>query len=277
MKYPKFERRKDIESLIQSITESICLELRPPKSRPFLALFLYRPPDCDVTFFDDLDAVLECVEHENKETILLGDININLLETTPGSKKLLQATRSFGFQQLISEITRPISGTLIDHVFTNKRFNSSSYGTLNYGISDHLPIYVTRKHNGGQERKNSHFSIVYRSRKDFNVDNFRKDLESAPFSSIISCCNEPDDAVDLWTTLFLDVLNEHAPIKSRRVKRKSQPEWFNVEIWEGIVKRELFLKKWRSSRDSAHWNSYKFWRNKVVQLRKETIVSFSCS
>ena len=70
----------------------------------------------------------------------------------------------------------------------------------------------------------------------------------------------------VWSTLFLDVLNEHAPIKSRRVKRKSQPDWFNVEILEGIVKRELFHKKWRSSRDSAHWNSYKFWRNKTVHM-----------
>ena len=31
-------------------------------------------------------------------------------------------------------------------------------------------------------------------------------------------------------TAFMQVFNKHAPVKSKRVKRETQPDWYNVDI-----------------------------------------------
>ena len=46
--------------------------------------------------------------------------------------------------------------------------------------------------------------------------------------------NDPSEAIEQWYLLFNDVLNTHAPVKSRRVKRPRPPDWFGAEIGVAI-------------------------------------------
>ena len=46
---------------------------------------------------------------------------------------------------IITATTRPVSGTLLDHVLINYRDNVFKSGTLSLILSDHLPIYVSLK------------------------------------------------------------------------------------------------------------------------------------
>ena len=41
---------------------------------------------------------------------------------------------------------------------------------------------------------------------------------------------DPNDALYHWYSLFKSVLDSHASLKKRRVKRIFIPEWFNSEI-----------------------------------------------
>ncbi|MCU7800963.1 MAG: reverse transcriptase family protein [gamma proteobacterium symbiont of Lucinoma myriamae] len=59
----------------------------------------------------------------------------------------------------------------------------------------------------------------------------------------------------------MTVLNKHAPIKSKRVKRETQPEWFNVDIKNAIRNRDTHHQK-------KDWSQYKYWRNKTNSLIK---------
>ena len=45
-------------------------------------------------------------------------------------------------------------------------------------------------------------------------------------------CSQTDSNMNFttWNTLFLSVLNKHAPIKEKRVKRTSKPVWLTEEI-----------------------------------------------
>ena len=54
--------------------------------------------------------------------------------------------------------------------------------------------------------------------------------------SLINC----DQYFDRWTQILMFVLNEHAPVKTKRVKRSSQPEWISDEIKTAIKKRDTF-------------------------------------
>ena len=46
--------------------------------------------------------------------------------------------------QLINEVTRPTSGTLLDHIYTNIH-NAAEHGTISFRISDHVPVYMLVK------------------------------------------------------------------------------------------------------------------------------------
>ena len=55
--------------------ELICIEIRPPLAKPFIILAWYRAPGEPVNCFVMLDNILSFIYKENKEIILIRDIN----------------------------------------------------------------------------------------------------------------------------------------------------------------------------------------------------------
>ena len=72
----KYIRRDDIP--INGV-ELVCIEVQPVKASPFLVIAWYRPPSEPVASFEKSEQVLQYLENEDKEIILLGDINHDLL------------------------------------------------------------------------------------------------------------------------------------------------------------------------------------------------------
>ena len=72
--------------------EIICIEVEPPKSKPFLVLAWYRPPSDHVASFDKLEKVLSYLDKEGKEIILLGDTNCDFI-TKQADQPIDNATR----------------------------------------------------------------------------------------------------------------------------------------------------------------------------------------
>ena len=66
---------------------------------------------------------------------------------------------------------------------------------------------------------------------------------------------------------LLQVIDYHAPIKNKRVKRAKQPEWFNENILQAIYDRN----KAKSLGDIP---LYKTTRNNVLKLIKEAKACF---
>ena len=62
-----------------------------------------------------------------------------------------------------------------------------------------------------------------------------------------------------WNALFLSVLNKHAPIKEKRVKRAKKSAWLTEEITAAQKNRDYYHKK-------QDWENFKLWRNKTKSL-----------
>ena len=62
-----------------------------------------------------------------------------------------------------------------------------------------------------------------------------------------------------WNALFLSVLNKHAPIKEKRVKRAKKSAWLTEEITAAQKNRDYYHKK-------QDWENFKVWRNKTKSL-----------
>ena len=84
------------------------------------------------------------------------------------------------------------------------------------------------------------------------------DLSLAPFVNVFSF-SEPNQAPTAWYEAFLPVVEKHAPIRKRRVKHPTLPQWLSSEIIKAMKLRD------RLKRDKK-FEDYKKQRNKVTSL-----------
>ena len=107
-----------------------------------------------------------------------------------------------------------------------------------------------------------HDTITYRSFKSFNEESFLLHLQKQPFSALnhFDC---PDAATDVFLKIFSDSLNEHAPIKQKRVKHSHQPDWFSKNISEAIKARD-------KAKSEGNTEQFKHWR---AQVKKQSFLS----
>ena len=76
----KHHRRRDIP---EEGLEFISIEVKPTNALPFLVAAWYRTPSDPIESFTKLEGIFEFFDHENKETILLGDTNCDMYWRTP--------------------------------------------------------------------------------------------------------------------------------------------------------------------------------------------------
>ena len=96
-----------------------------------------------------------------------------------------------------------------------------------------IPIYY--------ERTGIHRMIKSRSFKNFNHHYFRNDVAQQPWNRVFSETN-PEMMWDVWKNLFfMEVVDKHAPLQSKRVSNKHSP-WITHELTRKIHKRN-YMKK----------------------------------
>ena len=209
------KRRADLET---NDIQCVWLEITPERGKTFLVGNMYRPPHSRIEFNDRFENFIDHVMSEDKEIILMGDFNKNLIneEMEP---EWINFTTSLGLSQLVKNPTRTTetSSSLIDHIYTNCEENISRVHVGKFSISDHFAIFGNRKLNV-QIKNKEHHAITYRSFRHFDENLFCKDLSEVPWE-IIATFDDVDDMVQTWNRLFLEIVDKHAPIKQHRIKR----------------------------------------------------------
>ncbi|MCU7801059.1 MAG: hypothetical protein KZQ70_13205, partial [gamma proteobacterium symbiont of Lucinoma myriamae] len=193
---------------------------------------------------------------------ILGDINKDLLNNNI-NRVWLDYIESFGLTQVVSGATRVTAETktLIDHIYCNINENVTFVDVPKIGISDHFPIFFTRKLNS-HVPKTKHITITYRSFKNFDENKFISELQSVPWD-LIPLFDETDDILETWTDLFLEVVDVNVPLRQHRVKYKNQPQWLTPDILDAIKARDRH-------KALGQENEYKVLRNKVTQLIRQS-------
>ena len=78
---------------------------------------------------------------------------------------------------------------------------------------------------------------------------------------IIENFTNVNDMIQVWNSLFLEIVNKYAPIKQHRVKKSRQPDWQNPDILDTIKER---IK----CKFNGNIEDYKQLRNKVSTMIK---------
>lgn len=173
---------------------------------------------------------------------------------------------SYGLTQTVKQQTRVCehTRTLIDHFYTSHPHHVCQTDVIQIALSDHYPTCCVRLHNS--YRKQAHTTIKYRSYKHFNEQAFQEDLAKVPFSTL-DTITDPNEALETWQCMFLEVVNKHAPLKEKRVKHPKQPEWIDDDILEAMATRDKFAHK----NDSKNRN---IWRNKVNNMIRQAKANY---
>ncbi len=204
-----YKRRNDLDNID---IEIIWLEILHRYSRNVLIGFIYRPPNCNSDWFEIFSEHLEKVYDEDAEVMLLGDLNIDMLNAPESSNvtKLLHILDNVHLTQMISEPTRVTahSKTLIDHIYVSHPQSIVHHCVPIYAVSDHYPVCVTRKINN---QKKTVKEISYRNMKKLDTDAFMSDMFNAPWRRVTQV-SSPNKALTMWCKTYQDIINIHMPI-----------------------------------------------------------------
>ena len=139
--------------------ESIWLEINFPNTESFLISVWCRPPSTSkflpTNFNELLRNLLIKASSENKETILIGDFNINY-QKVDDNGELKSIFTLFQLKQIIKITARVTDKTesLINLVFTNVLLNITLNDVYALSFSDHDLIGFSRKQNNENCSKN---------------------------------------------------------------------------------------------------------------------------
>ena len=245
----------------------LCAEIIRPFSKSLFVCTWYRPPNSDMSLFNEYDVFLQKCESENKELIVIGDINCDVMKSPPDAhtQQLNFLSSLYQLDQLINKPTRETkkSSTLIDLVLTNMKESISTSGVIHLGMSDHSLVYAVRKF-VISKRKPTVREV--RDFKRFNAECFLWDLAEMPWH-VINQYNNPNECWRVWKSFFNDTLNMHAPFRHKRVKGNSVP-WITPEI-KCMMRNRDYHKKYAIKHGSQlHWQKFRLLRNKVnIEIR----------
>ena len=268
------------EDVPNSFLELLCIEIKPVRAAPFLVMAWYRPPNVTVDTFDHLEECLQFLDSEDKEIILLGDTNCDILakyskaghvntnDLPSHSLHLLEIYNLFGFHQLIESPSRETltSATLIDHIATTNKSNIVTSGVHKTSLSDHYLIYCVRKFRGACKKHHKHIST--RQTKNFDQTKFVNDLLEVDWRGIVRNTDDIDVVVNNWTSTFSLILEKHAPIRNRRVSEKFCP-WLTNDFKEMCKARDRLKRQAIRSKSESLMQSYRQLRNQVNKLNGE--------
>ena len=197
---------------------------------------LYRPPQNDSI--------------PNHDMFILGDTNINYLDThNPATKQLKSLTSSHGLDQIIKQPTRysMTKNSLIVQIFTNCDDTKTS-GVKNWNISDHELVHVTRKKESPPVKKSSFIGRLY---KNYDKIYFQQMISNHDWTDFTSA-DSPDLAWSIMKETIEGVIDRMCPLKLIKIK-KVKKDWVSQELLEQITLKDHLLAKAKRTNKPEDW------------------------
>jgi hypothetical protein len=260
--------------------ESLFIEIISPRGKNIVLGGIYRHPCMDAEEFNSsqLEGLLEKLRKErNKNIMLLGDFNINLLKYESDNQVSDFVDKMFAnfLQPLIISPTRVTihSKTLIDNIFSNFISDDEIFaGNLTLSISDHFAQFCIINETQSNVSAPSKF-LYLRNYKNLNEDKLNTDLSSVNWKELcLFNRNNVDLSLEKFTEKVNDIMNIHVPIKKIRVNHKSikRKPWITNGLLKSINKKNKLYHKFCTAKNNERkdliFTEYKAYKNIISSL-----------
>ena len=110
-------------------------------------------------------------------------------------------------------------------------------------------------------------TIFYRNYKNFDEENFVKDVKAAEFSF---SNNDPKENYSVLSDTFSKLVDRHAPLK-KKIQRGNHTPFISKEMGKAIYTRSRLRNKFCKNPSEKKERKYKRQRNLCVSLRRKAI------
>ena len=224
---------------------------------------LYRCHDFNVEKF------LKVIENltstsKNKNHIIVGDFNINILSSESVSENLQNITYSYGFLPMFRTITRPNEngGSCIDNMYvkTDSSFHAIKYSQI---FPDHFPLLCAFNCIEAKEKCESY---IYKT--NFNkLDKVCNRINWEKYETI----DDPNTAME---SLICDInyCVKKATVRKLKRKLKFRKPWMTTGISVSIEKKEVLFNLWNENKGSLilknEFKKYNYLLSKIIKKAK---------
>ena len=237
-------------------------------------------------------ALLHGNNRDENELYILGDLNLdscNQRWLNPDYRlySLSQIIHQFCDQnnvhQIVNDVTRSQFNSVtrcteiscIDHIYTNCKYKCSAPIVKPFGDSDHDVIGFIRL---SKEPPEPSQTVRKRSYLYFDKDQFLEDLNEVDWT-VVYQYRDLDPAVEVFTSLFRNILDLHAPWVMFQSRKNFRP-WITEATRNMMKERDIAKQKAvqlskvntavgiASNEEEEAWNNFRKLRNKINNQKK---------
>ena len=237
---------------LSSGTDSICVTV------------IYNPSGIFSSEFEnEFSELLSDLQSKPGKHLILGDFNFHVNNASNTSaNKFKSLLGQFNLQQNTTVPTH-IGGNTLDLVITSADLSVNNLTTDHTVNSDHFAVLFSVKVTSPGTTKKT---VCYRNWKSVDFDKVREDISSA-FTDFT--CNDPEVAVRSYNNILQDIVECHAPMKSREVTVRADAPWYTSELTKEKQVRRKLERRYKRSNLSVDKDQLDHQRNKYNYLLNE--------
>ncbi|RUS72310.1 hypothetical protein EGW08_019933 [Elysia chlorotica] len=226
---------------------------------------VYRPPPnkknkfTTKQFVSEFQDLLDDYSANVKAPIFLGDFNFHYDNPSDTNvRAMLDILQSYLLFQVVDKPTHK-HNHILDWVITDNVCNINKLQVHNKCISDHFIVSFEIPFNRPPCVKRT----ITCMKMDINHDRFTSDIQDLVqnIEKDIST-----NKLDSYNIKLRELLDHHAPLRSRTVTARPSAKWMTSEIKEAKSERRRAERKWRSTKLVVHKDIYKQLNTKVKHL-----------
>lgn len=269
----EYKVRHDLNKLsFETNCELAAIELKSSKT---VIVALYRPNYDMSLFFDILTKLLNRICHENKQVVIAGDLNLNVLKLDKNITKLDRILKNCNCKWVLNEPTRTetnkngiTSSTCIDNFIVN--FQECKGAVLEHKLSDHNVIKL-ELFNQNNSLKNTTYLARHFSISNLNYFNFMFNNHYTKIKSEILLANDANARMKILQEALNYFYNIAFP-KIRKQVRNKQKNWTTLGIEtskNNLCKLELLQKHYPSQQTKLKIKRYRKILQKTMVIAKK--------
>lgn len=226
-----------------------CLEVYMSDATTCLrVLVLYRPPPSSKNsltkgmFFEEFSNLLECHTTSSGKLLILGDFNFHWeCSNDPDTSQLRTLLASYNLVQHVTGATH-VNGHCLDLVISRLADDLVISTDVSSLVSDHHAVHSNLRL---QKPTLSKKSVSFRKYKEIDPVQFRADLLLT--SLFRNPASTLDELVTQYNSCIREIVDLHAPLKTKFVTSHPPAPWFTPEIVCAKKERRKCEERWRKT------------------------------
>ncbi|CAC5361240.1 unnamed protein product [Mytilus coruscus] len=231
----------------------------------------FTPPNAPITSLDHFENLLDNVIDTDKNVILLGDLNIDLLKAGPPSR-ISRICERYGIENVVQEPTRITSSTatLLDPIYINNLSILRNSMVLPSFCSDHCPTLI--EINFSTARQKAYSKVVY----DYDSGDYASAnmyLQGKNWNECFKNLHDINKINGLINQEVHHVMDTYIPKRKELIRPRDKP-WITTNdeksaadsLGQDLESLDQWAGKWGVTFNADKTKSMYFTRKKVILM-----------